>query len=654
MVDIAPLFKQQQRNGTLEAGGEDGFLDDTSSPDASFLYRERNQDIGHAILYHNYSIGYLVHVEAVRLGIQIASIVEDCIEMKLDLSGVTAAVETIRLPEGYHGLTEQEQALIKDDAELESVYRSKDSYLWPFIGFTYIIIRNEVPDDLEITCKDMKIMTEYMIWFYESDLVHEIAELHMFGLLARPVRDVLVEKLKKMTCEGQVMAAQDILRFYDEALHVEVRFTTTEVLETLLQSYAILYRAVDITFKAVANFEDSVKPNSDFNDQEEYRVLICPWNMELAVDKVGLSWIISGVVVKANLSGTEEFTLDIKYLQQILTGNLTNWNDPRLVESNAQLVDVNAQINVMVHPEIEEFLDEALKEYGGYDGQKTVGTRSARGVQYKLFAALREEEHTMIVIPAYNKEADYGATAKIVTSVTESGGVKPTRDSFMNCLSFFGKEKVFDSLRPSCYPLVFRISVIFPRRYSRENEERGSKAVRFWYWLLPQSAVQDIHWSVIHVWSELSVESERDEWERLLSIQYSDGTEMIQVDEEPFQSQTIVIAISSIVGVLVLVLLTLGALLYRSSKKLAKINVIQKTLSIDTESPAVKIMKFLEGIQEGRKLDKGYAKELLMMLRASKNLLTPDIQGQVRRFEDGLHGSQISRVGFMLSTSSPF
>jgi len=348
MVDIAPLFKQQQRNGTLEAGGEDGFLDDTSSPDASFLYRERNQDIGHAILYHNYSIGYLVHVEAVRLGIQIASIVEDCIEMKLDLSGVTAAVETIRLPEGYHGLTEQEQALIKDDAELESVYRSKDSYLWPFIGFTYIIIRNEVPDDLEITCKDMKIMTEYMIWFYESDLVHEIAELHMFGLLARPVRDVLVEKLKKMTCEGQVMAAQDILRFYDEALHVEVRFTTTEVLETLLQSYAILYRAVDITFKAVANFEDSVKPNSDFNDQvrgmflkldacwycsnstinpcgpisiqEEYRVLICPWNMELAVDKVGLSWIISGVVVKANLSGTEEFTLDIKYLQQILTG----------------------------------------------------------------------------------------------------------------------------------------------------------------------------------------------------------------------------------------------------------------------------------------------------------------------------------------------
>lgn len=108
--------------------------------------------------------------------------------------------------------------------------------------------------------------------------------------------------------------------------------------------------------------------------------------------------------------------------------------------------------------------------------------------------------------------------------------------------------------------------------------------------------VEERHSSIIHVYqsdrtsNELKVEMERT----IFSIQYSDGTAILK-KYRPSKVMTVVVAsVSVVIFILILVLIVLGILYWRMRRRLARIAVMTTELQFDTESPAIKVMKFLQ------------------------------------------------------------
>ena len=82
--------------------------------------------------------------------------------------------------------------------------------------------------------------------------------------------------------------------------------------------------------------------------------------------------------------------------------------------------------------------------------------------------------------------------------------------------------------------------------------------------------------------------------QQFLSVTLSNGEPIIKVISESKLAIYIIIGISCVVALLFAVVLALSFLYHKTRTELEHIEAIKNDVTLDTESPAIKIMKFLK------------------------------------------------------------
>lgn len=192
------------------------------------------------------------------------------------------------------------------------------------------------------------------------------------------------------------------------------------------------------------------------------------------------------------------------------------------------------------------------------------------------------------------------------------------------CLAEVGVGLINRAYR-GCYPLVFSVNAFLHKKYDRRANNHGKmvspprpeeqkplpcrlglllqltwrelQAALFWYNMLKNIPdVEDRRRPIIHVYQSDRTSSElKDEMRRkIFSIQYSDGTAILKKYRTSAHGTIVTASISVVIITLVLLLAVLVFLYRKMHRKLARIAVMATEAEIDTESPAIKVMKFLQ------------------------------------------------------------
>ena len=98
----------------------------------------------------------------------------------------------------------------------------------------------------------------------------------------------------------------------------------------------------------------------------------------------------------------------------------------------------------------------------------------------------------------------------------------------------------------------------------------------------------------VHIYRSASPALQSFIEQQFLSVTLSNGEPIIKVVSESKLAIYVIIGISCMVALLLVVVLALGFLYHKSRKELEQIEAIKNDVTLDTESPAIKIMKFLQ------------------------------------------------------------
>jgi len=120
-----------------------------------------------------------------------------------------------------------------------------------------------------------------------------------------------------------------------------------------------------------------------------------------------------------------------------------------------------------------------------------------------------------------------------------------------------------------------------------------SQAVLFWYWMLGKDGVESNEF-VVHIYSSASPALKTFIEQQFLSVTLSNGKPVIRVVSVSKTTLYIIIAISCVVALLLAVVLALGFMYHKKQKELEHMEAVTHEMTLDTESPAIKIMKFLQ------------------------------------------------------------
>ena len=101
---------------------------------------------------------------------------------------------------------------------------------------------------------------------------------------------------------------------------------------------------------------------------------------------------------------------------------------------------------------------------------------------------------------------------------------------------------------------------------------------------------------VVHIYTAAGATLRRFIEQQFLSITLSNGEPVIEVIPKSKLVMYFIIGIAVVVAILLAVVLALSLLYLKSMRKLSQVKAVATENQLDTESPAVKIMKFLQVI----------------------------------------------------------
>eukprot|EP00193_Tetraselmis_chui_P017737 CAMPEP_0177793368 /NCGR_PEP_ID=MMETSP0491_2-20121128/25037_1 /TAXON_ID=63592 /ORGANISM="Tetraselmis chuii, Strain PLY429" /LENGTH=245 /DNA_ID=CAMNT_0019315877 /DNA_START=200 /DNA_END=937 /DNA_ORIENTATION=- len=154
----------------------------------------------------------------------------------------------------------------------------------------------------------------------------------------------------QMMCDGQQLTTPaDLLGDFDRVLLLShsdagvARFLASHYLR-----YELVTSAVRVS--AVVGAAAGAPCSAPLEPQEGFRVARCVWGEAAPAGAVMIPWLVSALVVRANLPGlnTQSLHMDVDTLAALITRDITRWDDSRLVALNPALVGVEETVTVLV------------------------------------------------------------------------------------------------------------------------------------------------------------------------------------------------------------------------------------------------------------------------------------------------------------------
>ena len=126
-----------------------------------------------------------------------------------------------------------------------------------------------------------------------------------------------------------------------------------------------------------------------------------------------------------------------------------------------------------------------------------------------------------------------------------------------------------------------------------DSDGPASQTVLFWYWMLGKDSIESNQF-VLHIYTAASPALQRFIEQQFLSVTLSNGEPVIEVIPQSKLVMYFIIGIAVVVALLLSVVLALVIMYLKSMKKLSQVKALKSEMQLDTESPVVKVMRFLQ------------------------------------------------------------
>jgi len=612
----------QENIGTSSTGGEEGWP--CSQGNENYNFRQRTDGVASFVLATPYSLGYMAFGDADKLGLEMVSLVTPCgVAVKPSQTSIAEALSATPLPEELRIEEGAGVGISEDDAGLISG--------WPIIGYTSFIVRTNAGSNRlrqGATCEHVKETVRFLVWYYSSDVVEEIAVFNRLTPLPGDVKAQIVNHLMAnvMCNDAPALHPSDLTA--EDTNFLRMPGTVPVSLESALSILPLAYKAEELLAEVQLVKASSWDCSGGLGNEEWFRLALCSsYGDDLKTSHTLIPFAIHPFAVAAHIPGIDSLVLDVHAVTAIVDGEITHFNDPYLIAMNPQLEAVNEPILVVGSHEdadmrnmLAQKSSDARGEVVTSPGGNTPNCSSAADACLTNNAAashyIAEVPFSITVIPRHDVHSRFD---KLIASMrTDDGGaVQPSEEAVHACVE--------EGSANACYPLILTSTLIMPTDYRGDHPKLAIKAAEFWGWVLRHPGIRTALEGTVHI---LYHESKR--YHKmvggLLKVLKVEGRPVLYEPED-----TRLVTVAAVAGAIVLMLVVFGGfMMWRNfvlRRKVARLVMEDSELAwtTDADSPIVKTVKYLQTLSSGAV--KGHlqeeAQELLRMMKSADSLQLP-------------------------------